>query len=389
MNQILSANKGALMSTIIVFTASLHTFHFPGFFGLRLFEFLSLGLLIILSWKSAANNSAYLKSFSFGFIGLATISVGVAFLNNVDHFHFPQYLGVIFSLFYINIFYGFFKKRGNLLAESIDWTIKIHVFCFMFQFASFYFLGRYIDLVEPITGETQRNIGGVFDGENSIRPSGLFGEPAAYALGLAGFNFILLVKNKAITSFNMFSILSILLSMSALGVVYVGALLTLYTLSTGKKFVAKIILGVSLVGCILIAIDYGWLNNNFLVEKLINYKESGSFQYRIGDVMNDLSKFSLQNLMLGVGLGNLDVIYNKGSTISVILVEQGIIIGIIIVVALFRLLKVFNVSNTNIGYLSVLMLGTHTFSHVQFWFLLITIGIFSRDQYLKKSHKIH
>ena len=369
------------LTTSIVFLSTLSSYYFPQFLGLRLFEFLSLALILKFKFKKINNDTSYLILYITLFIVYSTISVGISFLNNVENFHFPQYLGVIFSLFYIYLFFNFFQDKSNLLVKVVSYTLKIHVFFFLFQFISFYLFGTYIDLIEPITGETQRNIGGIFDGLNSIRPSGLFGEPAAYALSIMGFNFILLIKNRVINTFNFLSIITVLLSLSALGVVYIVLYFIIYIVFINRKIKVLLSLFVITIVSVFLTVKYELLNLIFLVDKLTNFSESNSYKYRIGDSFNDLSNFPLFKQLFGVGLGNLDIKFNKGSTFSMVLIEQGLILGSIFFILIFCLLIKFKVKYYNIFVIFFLMIGTHIFSQIQFWFLIMSICIISNNQF--------
>jgi hypothetical protein len=309
----------------------------------------------------------------------ATVSVLVAFINRVDNFHMPQYLGVIFSLGYIYFFYNFFQDKSNLLVKVVTYTLKIHVLFFLIQYLAFYLFGTYIDFIEPITGETQRNIGGEFDGLTSIRPSGLFGEPAAYALAIAGFNFILLIKNKVLDAWTLASLGTVLLSMSALGVIYTFFYIVIYMVFYNEGFKALVWLIVVSTVSVVVAIKYKVVNFIFLLDKLTGFSESVSYKYRIGDAFVELSNFSVFKQLFGVGLGNLDVKFSKGSTYSVMLIEQGVILGSMFFLLIFWLMKTFKVQYYNIWFVFMLMIGTHTFSQVQFWFLIMSICIISKN----------
>ena len=124
-------------------------------------------------------------------------------------------------------------------------------------------------------------------------------------------------------------------------------------------------------------IKYDVLKVEYLYEKISNFTESGSFNYRIGNTFDDLFSFTQFKMLFGVGLGNIDVIYNKGSTYSVVFIEQGLFYGGLFFISIFFLLRSFKVRYYNIFYIFILFFGTYTFSQFQFWFLIISVSIIS------------
>ena len=73
------------------------------------------------------------------------------------------------------------------LKILIKTYLSIHIFFFYLQLFVFYIFNYHLDFIEPITGESQRVIGGNFEllFSSFIRPSGLFSEPGTYALFVA------------------------------------------------------------------------------------------------------------------------------------------------------------------------------------------------------------
>ena len=162
------------------------------------------------------------------FLIYVTISVTVSILNNVSSLYLNQFFGIFFTVIFSFFFFLKFEDRLDLLIHGIKFTIWIHIIFFIFQFVNFYMFNNYIDLIEPITGETQRNIGGVFSGGNGMRGSGLYGESAAYALNILVFNFILLVREKKIGLISTVSLITVFLSMSSSGIIYSIVFLGIY-----------------------------------------------------------------------------------------------------------------------------------------------------------------
>ena len=184
----------------------------------------------------------------------------------------------------------------------------------------------------------------------------------------------------------MFSLVTILLTMSALGVVYVVGFILVHIFFINKKIKSILILFIFFSASFFIVLKYELLNYIYLIDKLSTFTESTSYQYRIGNITNDMSNLPLFKLLFGVGLGNLDTRYNIGSTLSLILIEQGIILGSVFFLAIFALLKRFKVKYYNIFFLFFLMVGTHTFSHVEFWILLMSVCIISKNQFYENAY---
>lgn len=377
--------KIKIITILIVFLGSLSSFYFPDFGGLRLFEFISFFLLFfVVSKGSFQKVDRNLLVFFIGIICYAVISVIVSIANNVNVLYLNQFYGVIFTSFMSFYFFLKYKNQSDLLVLGVRYLIVIHTFFFLYQYVNFYFIGNYIDLIKPITGNTQRNIGGVFSGDTSIRASGLYGEPAAYALNIISFNFILLIKEKKLKILNLVSLVTILLSMSASGIIYLLLFVALYFLFYNKNAYLKTRLLFIFAILVIAALSTRFIKTEYLVAKIMNFKNSESYQYRIGNTFSDLMSFSDFEVLFGRGLGNLDIKYNKGSTYAIMLIEQGLVLGSVFFVMIFFLLKKFKVKHYNIAFIFVLFLGTHTFSQFQFWFLILSVSIVSSYNYINE-----
>ena len=82
-------------------------------------------------------------------------------------------------------------------------------------------------------------------------------------------------------------------------------------------------------------------------------------------------------MLFGVGLGNQEFLYSKGSTYSMVLIEQGYLLGSAFFISIFYLLKYFKVEIFTIAFIFIMFFGTHTFSQYQFWFFILSIIILS------------
>ena len=364
-----------------VFFGSLSAFYFPSFFGLRLFEFLCLFLLLFIIKPSSKlrfkSNDYIILFYFFLFILYATFSLLISYTNGSSKIYLNQYFGIYFTLFISFIFFNKLKNRPNYLINAIKFCLYIHVTFFLIQFFSFYLFGYYIDFIKPITGEVQRNIGGIFEGLNAIRPSGLYGEPASYSLNIIIFNFIILSHERKISLLTYLSLLTVILSLSASGFIYLIFFLIYYLINSNAKSKIILVLSSFLISIILIAFFDDIFNYNYLIEKILTFNESSSYQYRIGAAFSDLSKFDTISMLFGVGLGNQEFLYSKGSTYSMVLIEQGYLLGSAFFISIFYLLKYFKVEIFTIAFIFIMFFGTHTFSQYQFWFFILSIIILS------------
>lgn len=373
-------NRFLNIDVLFVFFGSLSAFYFPSVFGLRLFEFLCLFFLLFrirpLKLRFTRIDTIIIMYFLL-FILYATFSVLISYASDSSNIYLNQYFGIYFTVLLSVVFFYKLKYRPIFLIKALKFSILIHISFFLIQFFSFYLLGNYIDFIKPITGEVQRNIGGIFGGLSAIRPSGLYGEPASYSLNIIIFNFIVLTYEKRITKLAFISLLTVLFSMSASGIIYLLFYLLFYFLFLNKKSKNKISIIILISLSLIILPKLAFLKIDYLIEKISSFSESSSYQYRIGASFSELSNLDTYTKLFGVGLGNLTIAYSKGSTYSMVLIEQGYLYGSMFFISIFSLLKYFKVKNYNIAFVFIVFFGTHTFSQYQFWFLILSLIILS------------
>lgn len=141
-----------------------------------------LVLIIILSLFSKRKPLNEI-SFSFFFIFLVTPTL-VGFILLLCGFDYTPFL----KLVYVYVFFCFlvllfssFNFPVGFFSSAIDLAIKIHLFLFFFQMLSLYVFNYNIDFSSYLAGESNRVHGGVLQGFNFWRPSGLYNEPGTYA----------------------------------------------------------------------------------------------------------------------------------------------------------------------------------------------------------------
>ena len=165
--------------------------------------------------------------------------------------------------------------------------------------------------------------------------------------------------------------------MSASGIIYLLFYLLFYFLFLNKKSKNKISIIILISLSLIILPKLAFLKIDYLIEKISSFSESSSYQYRIGASFSELSNLDTYTKLFGVGLGNLTIAYSKGSTYSMVLIEQGYLYGSMFFISIFSLLKYFKVKNYNIAFVFIVFFGTHTFSQYQFWFLILSLIILS------------
>lgn len=373
---------------LIFFLGSLLSFYFSNLGGIRLFDFISLALLIFFVFK----NKITLKNDKkfINFIVILTLFISFSFIisiiNGAINIYLPKVLGTYISIIYMILFYMYFESNIKGLMVGVKYTLYLHAIMFYYQFISFSLFGKYIDLIEPITGNSSRNIGGQFNLDTAIRASGLYSEPASYSLFILTFMSIYVYYKRKITIIDMFVLLTILLSMSASGLIYLFVFIIIFFFYYSKYTVIKkityLFIGFFIFSAISLTkvIDFDYVYN-----KAVNYEESGSYQYRVGNTGKVLQNLSEFQLAFGIGYGNQDINENKGSTYSSLYISHGYILGTIFLVSIFLLLFSYKTDIGIIAFVYVLFFGTHSYSQIQFWIWIISIILVAKN--LKHERK--
>lgn len=367
---------------LIIFLGSLLSFYFKNLGGIRIFDFISMGLLLflILKRKIKFPNDKKLINFCVFFTLFISISFIVSIINKAINIYIPKVLGTYIAIVYLLLFYSYFNKNFKGLITGIKYTIYIHCIMFYFQFIMFNLFGKYIDLILPITGNSSRNIGGQFNLDSAIRASGLYSEPASYSLFILSFMSVYIYYKRRITFIDLFVLLTVLLSMSASGLVYLFVFIIIFYFYYSKYTVIKkatyLFTGIFVFSAITFSkvIDFDYVYN-----KVVNYEESGSYQYRVGNTDKVLQNLSEYQLAFGIGYGNQDINENKGSTYSSLYISHGYILGTIFLVAIFLLLFSYKTNIGIIAFVFVLFFGTHSYSQIQFWSWIISILLVSKN----------
>lgn len=147
-----------------------------------------------------------------------------------------------------------FRSQKKMMKSIIKISLIVHLLFFYFQFFGFYLTGDFIDFLEPITGESQRALGGSYTfgsgGVKLIRATGLFNEPGTYSTFL--FLIFLLFKglqrdlghNESLSLFDVILIISILLTFSVFGFIFVFLFSLTYIMR--EKLINKVLFVIAL-----------------------------------------------------------------------------------------------------------------------------------------------
>ena len=148
------------------------------YYGIHLapFPLLGFGIILVLYLHSGVQ----LRTTDFLCLGIIFILMGAsAIMGGRDcrnQLYWRNTAGTFVGPLYGLVFVSYFRSRSGPLITCFNATLFVHVAAVVFQFASFYLLGHYPDLLQPITGEAQRYLGtGTVTG--LIRPTGLFRNP--------------------------------------------------------------------------------------------------------------------------------------------------------------------------------------------------------------------
>ncbi|WP_430615318.1 hypothetical protein [Flavobacterium sp. JP2137] len=376
--------KENYLEILVIFFGSLLSFYFPVLYNLRVFDFVSFAILLFL--VNQRKNNIYIgntiKSFFLLFTIFIVLSFLVSILNKAVEIHLPRIIGTFFAIIFSILFYGYFKNRVSKLIIGIKYTIYIHAIFFYIQFLLFFLLKQYVDFIKPITGNVSRNIGGSFNLDSAIRSSGLYSEPASYSLFILSLMSAYILYKKRIDLIDFIVLFSVILSASASGTVYLIAFIFVYFIIYSNTALTKKVYFASLVtlgAFFFIGLDY--IKVDYLFEKIINFEDSGSYQYRIGNTNEVLSELTDLQQYFGVGYANMDIKGDKGSTYSALFIEHGYILGGFFMVIILSFFISHHIKIPILFYVLLLFMGTHTYAQIQFWIWILSIAIISTNLY--------
>lgn len=373
-----------MLSFLILFLGSLRGLNIG---GVRVFVIMSLMMLLLIS-PLIKFNRKYLN-FLIIFYLLIFLNLIISFLINSElKPHLASYLGIFSAPLYGVLFFSFFNNKIKLLLTSLRLVLWIHLFFFYVQFFSFFLFHIKIDYLEFLTGSPQRIIGGIFTEETIIRTAGLSNEPASYAIFAISTLVCLFSVNIKLDKLKILTIISILLSFSASGIMFITLVLIVFYSKYLFSF-KKLIVYFSLISCLLL-LYYLFIKDmvgnkpiDAIVLKISNFSESESFKIRIGNVFLVFNNLPFWQKIFGIGIGNISINNNLGSFLSQFFIQNGIVFFTLFSFLFYSFFNSFRVRRNLFIIMVLLTLSTHMINHIVTWYFMTILLIFeyNNDSY--------
>lgn len=376
-----------VFSTLGFFFTTLHEFYYESPIGfIRIFEFLGVGIWLLCVGLYGGRFSHVRALVSCMFVVLLAHFIPFFFSLMADSsaIYWNTVLGMPVSMSMALVFLYLFSSREMLLLHVLKYVLCAHLFFFYLQFLLFVSTGTIVNYLFFL-GREQRMIGGSFTEESLLRCAGLTGEPAAFALTV-----VILIASICWGSRKIPWLLlaatccSVLLCFSSMGYFYLMAFFACFVVPRVKS--AKIWLIGGVFGAIIAILGAILASEQVqkAYDKLINFQESGSYQYRIGSFLSYVVE-DFSGALLGKGLGVLQIValrdgtyVGTGSSYSTILLSCGLILGTFAFLSIWGGLKKNNVPMLACVFTFVLFLGTNTPSQLVFWTWIFGVALVCR-----------
>ncbi len=378
-----------LLSTLGFFFTTLHEFYYESPIGfIRIFEFLGVGFWI-LCFGLYGGRFSYVGTFVSCILVVVVAHLFPLFLSlmsDASAIYWNTVLGMPISMCMAVVFLYLFSRREALLLQVLKYTLYIHLFFFYLQFLMFVAIGTKVDYL-AFLGREQRMIGGEFTEDTLLRCAGLTGEPAAFALTVVILFTSICWGSRKIPWFLLVTTYcSVLLSFSAMGYFYLMAFFICFVVPRVKSvkywLIGSVLGAIVAIGGMTLAPEQ--IQNTY--DKLINFQESGSYQYRIGTFLSYVVE-DFSGALLGKGLGVLQGVSLRdgtyvgvGSSYSAILLSCGLVLGIFAFFAIWRVLKKNKVPMLARVFTFSLFCGTNTPSQLIFWTWIFGIALVCRGR---------
>lgn len=320
-------------------------------------------------------------------IGITIISLFTAFVNS---YYFLEKRFLLLILIIPVIFYVSFllTYRLSFFIRIIKIVLKIHVVFLILQIVYFYGLGgQFLDYLEPITGESQRALGGNYSvaGMKLIRSTGLFNEPGTYST----FVFLLyLVYNTLKRSvigfytlklFDIVVICSVLFTFSLFGFLFVSIFMINYLRSVSLKYSVFILVLFS-------PIIYFILDIYVFTRFSLGSDEAGTGfrEYILEFYLNNINN-NILNFLFGY---SMFVDFNKLFNVRFIFKDLGFWFTILVSVGIVPILTFMLLFRKNIqNFFLIFVITMLCKLDISTFFLWIVITVFTNDFYLKTNEK--
>lgn len=376
-----------LVTTIAFFFTTISEFYYESPIGfLRIFEFLGVGIFIVFIFFSHGN-FFQVKSFIFCMLSMLMahmLPLWIALLTDPTPVYWNTVVGMPMSMAMTCIFLYVFSHRETLFLSACKYTLYIHLFFYYVQFLVFLGTGTVFNYLNFL-GREQRMIGGSFREDTLIRCAGLTGEPAAFSIVIMTLVSIVCWGEKKVP-WLLFSvaIIAVLLSFSAMGYFYIAAFFFCFfapKIKSIKTWLGILIGGIS-GSAVAVALASDQIRQTY--EKLLNFQESGSYQYRIGTFISYAME-DFDGALFGRGLGTQREVLlsdglsvGAGATYSTVFLSCGLLLGGLAFFSIFHTLRRNSVPISACVFTFALFMGTHTPSQLCFWAWIFGLALVCR-----------
>lgn len=270
-----------------------------------------------------------------------------------------------------------YRRNADLALELAVW---IHVVAFGVQFAVFATTGVVIDLIEPVTGEVQRVLGGTYSVailDEFGRMAGLFGEPGTYVNVL--FPMYLLLKARKSSAprhasegtatllkdrtLDLAVYASVVLSFSFFGYVFLIACAMVAVLFARQRSIAILQLLCVLAALVFISWEY--------IEDRLGLGSEAGYGFRLYAISEFVEEALPIDFLMGWGmlsdttLKYPDIVFNDVGLVANVMIFSGAV-GLVcflrLVASGFRSFNVFDMQ-----LLAVLLFGKLTLTYFVTW----------------------
>lgn len=360
---------------ISVFLFSLGSYYF---YQVGLYVFQLLGVILLLPYfkldKIKYKKIKIIKAIIFA-LYIFIFSSCLSLILGSSSFGISKLAMPFFIFLYFSFSIVLFCIYPEIFQRALTTTIVIHVIFFAFQFIWFLVTLEMIDFLQPLTGETQRALGGSYSLTylpNFIRPTGLFNEPGTYSTWMI--IMLLLLKSNSIRLdlkpvsplFEITVVGSVLFSFSTFGFIF--SLIYIVSSTMGEKISWKKLFILLAVSVFFSYFGYEYLSSRFSLSENVS-----GIGIRSQVIKIYLDNLNFYNLLFG--LGSFNNFFTKIDT-SVISQDLGLWFSLLsgngFIGAILLALMIFNFKKIpcNLALLVVLLLAKFTITNALVWFVL-------------------
>lgn len=366
-----------LICTIVVLFISLFSVYFYSIslapFPILAFLILIIGILL----ESNKKLNRVILYIGLSYIILFSVSGVIGFIFEFHEIYFNSIIGSFIGPLFFILFYSIYHKKLYYVEYAVRKVITFHLFLFTVQMLYFYLTGNLINYLQFITGEESRNIAyGLLTG--LLRPSGIFNEPASYVSFIGPSLLFLILYNKKFGLLEFITLGSIILTLSASGLLISLYILSIYIIIVAKKrdrkvFISYLLLAllvITLINLDLIQLIYKSFTQRFDFNSDID----GSFSMRFIDGFKLFFSSPLYVQFFGFGIGNYNPLASTvASGFMAIIVHFGYLLTFIYLILNVISVKLMKVKAKYFYIFSFFLFTTITYLFIHYWFFLALV----------------